>query len=480
MAGLQGAGVGRRIPALQRWLGTVAALFDTDAALLIMSHDGLSRVIAGYGIAHPIISWQFDFRAAPYGPDDTVLVADASENPEFHAVLGDSALSRTHFFFRMPIPFPGTSTIALIVFGRDARPRVNDRHMRLAGEIAREIGQEFGELIAPEKAELRPETLGFVYDGLAAWLETHAQPLALIDGRLKLITVNATLRAIRPDLAASPSGADPFGAIPAGDLLRPMMARALETGESTPEIEICHEAPKTGRRRYYSVMGSPIRVVDRPEPLIVVSLRDITREILAHHAFEEEAAGVIEPMHPAEATVSFLAQTLVQRRSLRSRNGVSFVTARAWREPIRTHQIKALKLLKESAPQRLAASIAQDMLAEIDALLGRGAFRSIVPVPCGHSGQARCLSRHVALELSLLLGVPVVEALRLPQSDEGSHPKKNTRRARMSLSRPPEGPALIVDDVATSGAHIEEACRLLRTDGIAVMGLAWIGGNAGS
>lgn len=445
-----------------------------------MSHDGMSRVIAGYGIAHPIISWKFDFRTAPYGPKDTVLVADASENPEFHAVLGDSALSRTHFFFRMPIPFPGASTIALIVFGTDARPRVNERHVRLAGEIASEIGQEFGELISAEKAEFMPDTLGFAYEGLAAWLETHAQPLALADSQLKLLMVNANLRSMHRDLAALPFGADPFGVIPAGELLRPMMARALETGESTPEIEICHEAPRTKRRRFYSVMGSPIRVVDQQEPLIVVSLREITREILAHQAFEKEFAETIEPMHPAEATVSFLAQTLVQRRSLRSRNGVSFVTARAWREPIRAHQIKALKLLKESAPQRLAVSIAKDMLGEIDALLGRGAFRSIVPVPCGHSGQPRCLSRHVALELSLLLDIPVVEALRLPQSDEGSHPKKNTRRASMNLSRPPEGPTLIVDDVATSGAHIEEACRLLRTEGIAVMGLAWIGGNAGA
>ncbi|CAN1541339.1 Phosphoribosyltransferase domain [Rhabdaerophilaceae bacterium] len=474
---IQGAGVGRRIPALQRWLGAIAALFDTDAAVLVISDGGLSRVLAGYGTAHSMISTRVNFSTLPYDAKETLLVSDASNRPDLHALLGDVALARTDFFFRTPVPFSGTSTLGILAFGQKPRPNIGERQVRLACEVAQEISREFADLIAPEKAEVRPDTLGFVYAGMVAWLEGHHRPLAALDSNLSLLVSNKLFAKLGPKLARLPSGTDFFSHVATGDCLRPMMQRAIQSGESTPEIEICIEYPPSTERRYFSVMGSPIKVVDRPEPLIIVSIIEITREVLEHSAFEERSANLVEQAHPAEATVSFLAETLVQRRSLRSRKGISFIVARAWREPIRSHQIKALKLLKETAAQRLAVSIAQDLLNEIDALLGRGAFRGIVPVPCGHSAQSQCLSRHIALELAVLLDVPVVEALRLPQSRESSHPKKNIRRSRMSLSRPPEGPVLVIDDVATSGAHMEEACRLLREQKVAVLGLAWIGGN---
>lgn len=477
---MAGAGVGRRIPVLQRWLGTIVALLETDAAVLIVSHDGLSRIVAGSGIRHPMVSWRFDFESAPYGRGDTVLLKDAAAHPEFHALLGDAALNRTHFFYRIPIAFPGQATIAVIAYGRDARPGLSDRQIRLSEEIATALAQEFGDLIAPDRAEIMPGTVGFVYEGLASWVTGHALPLALIDDKMRLILANDALRGLGPSLAALKLGTEPFPSLPAGEVVRSMMLRALATGESTPEIEVRHDSPDTGLTRYFAVMGSPFRIAKRSKPVILVSLIEITREVLAHDRFEQSGQDDrrSDRQDPAEATVHFLTETLVERRSVRSRKGVSYLTTRAWREPIRAHQIKALKLLKASASPRLAAAIATDLKIEIEALMGGGGFRAVVPVPCGFSQPGQCLSRHIALELAHALGVPMVEALRLPQSDETSHPRKNARRSRMNVLRPPEGPVLVVDDVATSGEHIEEACRLLRSFGIAVMGLVWIGGNA--
>jgi orotate phosphoribosyltransferase len=40
-----------------------------------------------------------------------------------------------------------------------------------------------------------------------------------------------------------------------------------------------------------------------------------------------------------------------------------------------------------------------------------------------------------------------------------------------------QGPVLLVDDVATSGQHIEEAAHLLREAGANVLAVAWIGGD---
>jgi predicted amidophosphoribosyltransferase len=226
-------------------------------------------------------------------------------------------------------------------------------------------------------------------------------------------------------------------------------------------------------------MGSPVRVVDRPDPLVVVSVVDITGNIEAADAFEKAIPRRESSRpNPASTTASFLLETLIERRALRSRKGVSFVTLRAWRTTIRDHQIAALKAMKDSAAPLLAEGIADNMLDEITALIGGQAFRGIVPVPCGNSGLDNCLSRHIALALARKLSLPVIDALRLPAGKGGSHPRKNAKRPRMQVSRVPEGPVLVVDDVATSGEHMEEACRKLREKGCAVLGIAWIGGNS--
>ena len=51
-------------------------------------------------------------------------------------------------------------------------------------------------------------------------------------------------------------------------------------------------------------------------------------------------------------------------------------------------------------------------------------------------------------------------------------------RPRLELVRTIGEPILLVDDVATSGAHIEEAVKLLKPHCGTVMAVAWIGGDA--
>ncbi len=58
---------------------------------------------------------------------------------------------------------------------------------------------------------------------------------------------------------------------------------------------------------------------------------------------------------------------------------------------------------------------------------------------------------------------------------------QDERQTRTHAARAPvEGPVLLVDDVATSGRHIEEASLLLRAQkpGCGVLAVAWIGGSA--
>jgi predicted amidophosphoribosyltransferase len=179
-----------------------------------------------------------------------------------------------------------------------------------------------------------------------------------------------------------------------------------------------------------------------------------------------------------EATAAFLLETLVRRRALRSRKDVSYVTLRSWRQPIRAHQIAGLKAVKRHAPASLAAEAAAEIADDVRSLFGSQGFRAVVPMPCSHSAQGRCLSIAIGQALARDLDLPLVHALAIAPRKGSSHPKENAARAPMALAAPVEGPVLLIDDVATSGQHIEEATRLLRANGASVLALAWIGGDA--
>lgn len=477
-----GAGLGRRLPALERWLATIVALFGTDAALLMIAEGGTSRVLAAYGVRHKLMTYSFDFAQAPYAQDETVLIPDTSTQSDFHILLADNALDRTHFFFRMPVMIEAGRSIALIAFGREARPQVSEREARLAGEIARAIASEFADLISPQKAVITPLTLGFMMQGLMDWIEAHPDPTALLDEKLNILQVNPVLTGLLREHNRNKTGQPVVSLdLPGIDSLAFFFRRALETSTSTQPIEIAIESDdgELSSTRHYSVMASPIQPVDRDKPCLVVTVSDISPSVRNQTAFETtNMRDRADALKPAEATAAFLQETLVERRALRSRKGVSFITVRAWRQPIRAHQIRALKALKASSPEILANGIALTMQGELESLIGTQSFRAIVPVPCGHSAPELCLSRAIALALGRLLHMPVIEALRIEQSAGGSHPKTNAKRAPMRLNRTLDGPVLVVDDVATSGQHIEEACRLLRTDGGSALAMAWIGGDA--
>ncbi|MGL4404534.1 MAG: hypothetical protein ACRCT6_02145, partial [Notoacmeibacter sp.] len=58
-----------------------------------------------------------------------------------------------------------------------------------------------------------------------------------------------------------------------------------------------------------------------------------------------------------------------------------------------------------------------------------------------------------------------------------SHPKQNVKRPPMKMTRIIDEPVLLVDDVATSGSHLEEAVALLKPTCGAVLPIAWLGGD---
>ena len=461
---------------LNRWIKAAVALLAADAGIIVVADGGGTRVIARHNVPHAFIATSTQVEDLPHALDETVVIRDATDRADLHTMLGDCALDRTGFFYRRPLALDTERSIALLIYARTPRINLSDRELVLVDELADAIATEVERYYPPSGAPLTA-SMGLTRAGLAAWLAATASPAAVFDAALALAAVNPRLTSLFPRRGPVPlrRHLTDIG-LPADQSLDFLFRHALETGVSTPRIEVViadAESPAASPR-CLQVVGSPVRLLDADDPVLVVTLDDITERV---NTRSDPDARAPSGGSGARATVDFLLETLVQRRALRSRKGVSFITLRAWRQPIRAHQIRALKAIKRSAPAAIAAEVAEELHADLAALFGAAAFRAVIPVPCGHSSARGCLSHAIALELGQRINLPVIAALAMPPLAGSSHPKTNARRPPMTLQRAIEGPVLLVDDVATSGRHIEEACQLLRAGAGSVLAMAWIGGD---
>jgi|GEM_PF-1100162 len=470
---------GRSIQSIRRWLRAVAVVLDTDAAILVLSEGGISRVLTDFGITHPFAVADVPRDTIPYRWDETFIVLDARERADLHLLLNKAALERTGFFFRIPVLVEEKRTIGLIAYGREPHKPIPEQDMALVRDIAHSIRVEIETIL--EKM-LDPLAAGSVPLDRSSLLRSIARAdtaVALLDHNLTILAISDPLLAIRNKKREDLVGhqVSPHD-IPALESFFFFFQKALENGTSTPDIEVALSGlgPDGMGTGNFSVIGTPILPLQGKETMLLVTVEDITERM---NALDHLEARLPEKYtRPADATVDFLEETLVPRNALRSRNGIMYITFRSWRATIRAHQIRALKALKRSAPDMIASRIADEMEIGIRALIGVRAFYAVVPMPCGHSPANSCLSRDVAHILGRKLALPVIDALYLPRSRGSSHPKTNITRPPLRLAHSVPGPVLLVDDVATSGQHLEEASLLLRPSAGAVLALAWIGGDA--
>jgi hypothetical protein len=170
----------------------------------------------------------------------------------------------------------------------------------------------------------------------------------------------------------------------------------------------------------------------------------------------------------------FLDETLVPAQRLLRRNETSYVSVRRWRSSIRKHQIAALRALKSDLPDTFVAATAAELARAVRAVYGSPEACVVVPVPCGHSGPG-CFSGKLAHALAAELGVTAVDAFEpIAVAKGSSHPRQNGARPSMRLARTVDCPVILVDDVATSGSHIDEAASLLRQSAPSVWPVVWI------
>jgi hypothetical protein len=175
----------------------------------------------------------------------------------------------------------------------------------------------------------------------------------------------------------------------------------------------------------------------------------------------------------SEPASRFLLETLLHKPRLLERNGCSYLPLRMWRKPIKAHQLAALIALKMSPPPSVVDKIAAEIAATVKQTYGN-TFQTIVPVPGGSSGRDNAFSVLLGKSVSNQLGISFANALLGSDRVGSSHPKKSSKLKPFVLREQVGGNVLIIDDVATSGRHIELATLALRSSCEFCTAVVWI------
>jgi hypothetical protein len=451
-------------------------LLRGDAGSIVFLSHGIGRVIAHKNLSLGNASFPWSWNTAPYKPTALFVKHDIEAVPLLRALDIITGKKDIKTFVRKPILVEDDFCVSLQIYGFEQKLEIAEYDLKILDAIAKQLKlvvrpilERFiktGSLvtIAATTTEMIDATLGF------------AGKRALFDDKLRFVAAStswAEALDTTTDMLVGKTYEDTRAHF--SEIMSHLGRRALETGFSIPEIDFSNH--RNGITRQFTLKCSPIRPVDGSFDMLDAHIIENTQgnEYLA-------GAGLAEPavqnlMTEQDGIHMFLLDTLLKKRSIKMRDGVSYITVRAWRESIKKHQISALKACKKASFSALPLAAGFECADEIVKLVGVAAFKFVVPVPCGHSSPENCMSFNIAKAVAAKLGLPVVQAFAHLDQKGSSHPKTNLTRKKMQQIRLVPGPAIVVDDVATSGMHLSEASKLLKANGTDSLAISWIGGE---
>jgi PAS domain-containing protein/orotate phosphoribosyltransferase-like protein len=473
---------GRAVETMERLAMLAAALCNAQSASVLLKFDGRSRVVAYHGPFLEYRSFAWDFAKVPFEPDERVLVEDLQTRPDLGDLPTFGREAKPRFFFRVPVLVEDGLVLSLVVSDPQPHQGPDVVDLALLDDLIRHMRDEFAtvrDLLIDPQAHV---TVALTMDALCERSRKSQLATIILDEHQTITFVNAAAELLIGAEARLLIGVKARDvAKSASDTMELLFRHALEQVLSTAEIEISVPSPVAGQRTF-GIMASPFSPIGTDDYFLQVVIREVTELVrreddLEHKITSHTSAAKDVNARQSDPTGQFLLDTLVQRRGLRSRNGITYLTLRSWRNPIREYQIKALQAIKTSPSEVFVAQIASEIEGAVSSLMGLSVFKAIVPVPCGHSADDSCLSVAIARRLGKELELPVINALTTKKRRGKSHPKANVSRPALVLKHAISEAVLLVDDVATSGAHLEEAVKLLKSTAGAVMPVAWIGGN---
>lgn len=405
------------------------------------------------------------------------MLPEAGGDAFVSVLASEFGLNDIGAFMRIPVEVEEAYTVSLMLFGAKPILKPTERKLKLLYEVAELAREEFKSTVQTLADPDNDITVMRKLAEIKAMVRKFPKAAYLLDDSLRVIETNEHGAEItgRPlseliglthaDLSEETSDAVHF-----------LYRRALETKISPPEFEIILNG--TGSPRLFRINVAPFSPIDTRDYFLFVTAEEKTNLARRALALDSAISADLPSKPPKDPSQLFLMDTLVRRRSIRQRKSANYLVLRAWRQAIKPYQITALKALKQNIPREFPRSIAEEIAGEVNALFGSSGFKAIVPMPCGHSRGESCLSLEIARALGLITGLPVIQAFLSEPIKGVSHPKENLKRPPLKLARVINEPVLLVDDVATSGAHIEEAVKLLKPACGAVLPIAWIGGDS--
>jgi hypothetical protein len=185
-------------------------------------------------------------------------------------------------------------------------------------------------------------------------------------------------------------------------------------------------------------------------------------------------AGGREAERPREQ--AGLLGSLVYRPMVFRRNEIAWIATCAWRADAKADDIAALKRAKRELDRGLIEEAAELVAALVRQLRGDCAAEAITNVPCGHSRRTDCLGKQIAQAVAAALDLPFRQVFADRPCSGVSHPKEFAKLPPLVRIADPCASLILVDDLATSGWHVEESLTALRRLGSSASAFVWITG----
>jgi predicted amidophosphoribosyltransferase len=465
-------------PMLDRIVRNAAELTGLPYMVLGLRHNDLYEFIAMHGIPLAVYSDRVPartFKASLFARE--VEVADLQKEPQF-AALSITPIARSWRFganapVRLHQALSDDGVLALS--GAHTRRRSLGSGtlatLRMHAEIIRDLiwlGQQI------ELAPIATDPATVIASVLQVAVAGFRLPVSIIDQNLKVLGQSASFA----ESVKSLGGAHPHNNRPlAGPWLTAEVEARVRTALKTREPFLNQPLGPSGNP-LLQLDVFPF-AFDDDQGFAVFSLHERAADSVfpwptAVRAPASEMELVASQGDGRGPVSQFLEETLITGHRLLRRKDTSYLALRRWRSSIKPHQILALRALKADLPSGFVDRVAEEMAQAVRAVYGTVDACVVVPVPCGHSGPG-CLSVQLAHAVAARLGIATQEAFAAIEGASGSsHPRKNAKRPSMQLVERVERPVILVDDVASSGSHIDEAATLLRAQGVSVWSVAWI------
>lgn len=172
-----------------------------------------------------------------------------------------------------------------------------------------------------------------------------------------------------------------------------------------------------------------------------------------------------------------LLSSLLYQPTIFQRKDVRWIAAYTWKADAKERGVSALKVVKNGLDPVFIREAAEPVAALIRQLFGAEPADAVTCVPCGHSRRPDCFGKRFAQSVAETLSLPFVQVFADQPRIGTSHPRHSARLPQLRQIAKPAWSTIVIDDLATSGGHLEQTVLALRQLGVTAPAMAWISGS---